>query len=287
MKESLQELIRGFGAGPAASSRRIRELLEADRNAFLPAALASLQEARDSLGYRYLIALLAGNDLLPKCVCDPSLSVSAALLAAHIGLEVNPALDTALARELVHRLAAEGADGDEHAIRMLEILGRISGGLRILPLITNLLQHDNPRVRSKAALLIGRRNGCAGFMSQRRGEPDARVRANSIEGLWNAGDRSARRVLWEATRDPHNRVVGNALIGLYRLGDAQAIERILEMAQHPEPLFRASAAWVMGEAADACFLPPLRRMLGDKDKTVRARALRSLASIRRRCSQPA
>jgi hypothetical protein len=287
MQELLQELIRGFRVDPAASARRVRELLEKDRDAFLPAALASLQQARDSLGYRYLIALLAGSDLLPKCICDPSLSVPAALLVAHIGLELNPALGTELALELVHRLAAEGGDGDEHAIRILEILGRISGGLRLLPLITNLLQHDNPRVRSKVALLIGRRNGCAGWMGQRKGEPDARVRANSIEGLWDAGDGSARRVLWDATCDPHNRVVGNALLGLYRLGDTRAIERILEMAQHPEPLFRASAAWVMGESADVCFLSPLRRMLADKDKIVRARAFRSLSNIRRHCSQSA
>jgi hypothetical protein len=66
--EQLQQLIRNFDDSPANSGRMMRELLEKDGAAFLPAALAALQQARESCGYRYLVALLARNDLLLKCV---------------------------------------------------------------------------------------------------------------------------------------------------------------------------------------------------------------------------
>ena len=191
------------------------------------------KEARDSLGF-----LLAGNDLLPKCVRPVFEGADCVTGGPHwAGTESSPGHGAGAG---VGALLAEAGDGDEHACCNITI------GTYV-----------------EVDLLIGRRNGCAGFMTQRKGEPDARVRANSIEGLWNAGDQSPRRVLWPGDRtNPRNGPTsGAALPCVGCLGH--------------------------GEAADASFLPPLRCMLTDKDKTVRARALRSLASIRSHRSQPA
>jgi HEAT repeat protein len=156
----------------------------------------------------------------------------------------------------------------------------------LLPLLTNLLQYPNPRVRSKVARLMGKRNRDSRWVDQRKDEEDPRVRANALEGLWDAGDGGAHSLLWESSQDVNNRVAGNALLGLYRLGDARAIGRILEMAGHAEARFRATAAWVMGESADPRFLAALGRMLADSEKMVRARAFRALAALRQRAGRP-
>lgn len=87
---------------------------------------------------------------------------------------------------------------------MLDILAEISDGPRLVPLLTNLLQYPDPRIRSKVTLLMGRRNQNSRWVEQRKEETDPRVRANAIEGLWGAEDDAARRVLWEASHDPHN-----------------------------------------------------------------------------------
>jgi hypothetical protein len=148
--------------------------------------------------------------------------------------------------------------------------------------LEHLLQHPDPRMRSKAALLIGRRNKSADWVEQSKQEPDPRVRANAIEGLWGADEDAVRRLFWEMAWDANNRVVGNALMGLYLIGDTRAITRTLEVAGHVEPRFRATAAWVMGQAGDPRFRTALGRMLVDRDRMVRGRAFRSLSTIRRR-----
>jgi HEAT repeat protein len=284
VEELLQKLIKSFDDSPTNSSKRMRELLESDRTAFRPAALAYLRQAEDSRGYRYLVALLAGNDMLAKFTCDPALGMPAALRLARTGIKVNPSLDADLARELVNRLGTDSL-GDDMVIRSLGILGAISSGRRLLPLLTNLLHHPNPHVRSKVALLIGRRQGSVRWVEQHKDEGDPRVRANAIEGLWGSADEGAQTLLWEASRDQNNRVAGNALIGLYRLGDVRALGAVLEMAAHAEPRFRATAGWVMGESADPRFLAPLGRMLADPDKMVRTRAFRALAAVRQRAAE--
>lgn len=252
MEELLQKLILSFEDTPATSGRRMRELLEKDPWAFLPAALATLRQAATSgqllhelleeedppaflpaaqatlrhaahlRAYRCLIALLAGNDLLRRC-----------------------------------------------------------GGPRLLPALAHLLQHPDPQIRSKVALLIGRRHESSRPVEHRREEADPRLRANAIEGLWGVDGEGVRRALWGTSRDAGSRTAGNALLGLHRLGETGVIDRILKMALHAQARFRATAAWVMGESADPRFLEPLGRMLADPERAVRTRAFRSLALIRR------
>jgi HEAT repeat protein len=279
MEEILQKLIQDFEKAPASSSRQMRELLEADRKQFVPAALATLRQPAENRGYRYLIALLAGNDLLVRCVCDRSLSLPTAVTLARIGMQMDPALDTALARAV---MASEGGRAEAEAVRTLDILGEVSDGTRLVPVLTQLLQHPGPRVRSKAALLIARRNKSSRWVEQRWGETDPRVRANLLEGLWGIDGEGPRHMLREACRDPNNRVAGNALLGLHRIGDTRSIVLCMDMAAHADPRFRATAAWMMGESGDPRFMPALGRMMTDDSQMVRARAFRSLARIRKR-----
>src|SRR5581483_1125413 len=277
-------LSQSVDGSPAQASRLLRELVEKDRGAFLPAAVACLRQAPDSRGSRNLLAFLDRNDMLVKCLCDSSFSTQAAVQFARRAIETNPTLDTAMARGLMNKLAVED-DVDEQALLVLDILGAISNGRRLLPLLTQLLQHTNHRVRSKAALLLGRRNRNARWVEQRKDEIDPRVRANALEGLWDANDDDTHRLLGECSQEPNNRIAGNAVIGLYRQGDVRAIGCMLEMAEHPEARFRATAAWAMGESGDQRFRTILRPMLADSDKRVRARELRSLAALRQKMAE--
>jgi HEAT repeat protein len=284
VEERLRKLLHAFDHRPEISARLMREMLEKDRDGFLTAAASLLRQTSECRGYRYLIALLAGNNCLAACLRDLSLSMPAALTIARIGIQIDPSLDLSLTRAMAEGAAENGQQNEAQAIRTLEILAEISDGPRLLPLLSNVLQSPNPRIRSKTALVIGRRRQCARWVAQKQQEMDPRVRANAMESLWGIGDESARAVLWEASSDGNNRVAGNALIGLYRLGDTRAIGRTMEMAGHADPGFRATAAWVMGESADSRFAPALGRMLADSDSTVRARAFQSLANVRRRSS---
>ena len=282
----LQSLIERYDNEPANCGRRMREWLEADHDEFLRAAVAALRLAGEKRGYRYLLALLAGNGLLSGCLCDPSLTLPTAVMLARIGIRIDPGLDAALARRLTESLHADVPGPEADTARTLDLLSEISKGTRLVPVLIQLLQHPNPRIRSKAALLIGRRNQNSRWVEQRKVEKDPRVRANAIEGLWGVADEGARSVLWEAAGDSNNRVAGNAVLGLYRIGDLRSIELALQMAERAEPLFRATAAWIMGESADPRYLAALGRLLSDSDGRVRTRAFRSVSRIRRRMSSP-
>jgi hypothetical protein len=83
-----------------------------------------------------------------------------------------------------------------------------------------------------------------------------------------------------ALHDTSNRVVGNALYGLYAMGESASLAESIKLAAHPAAVFRATAAWVMGETGDPRFRDPVAQLLRDPHPIVRSRALRSVAQIK-------
>jgi hypothetical protein len=55
-------------------------------------------------------------------------------------------------------------------------------------------------------------------------------------------------VLQQCVHDPAQRVVINALVGLCRIGDNEAPKRLIALAQSPDAVARAGAAWGKGNA---------------------------------------
>ncbi len=200
---------------------------------------------------------------------------------AHTAARIDPMTDVALARRL-----ADSAGSEESGIpaadvgRVMEILAEISEGSRILPSLMRLLRHTNPFVRSKAVKLVGCRCGSVKWMRRRLAESDPRIRANAIEALWGVDNEEARELLRMAANDSNNRVAGNALIALYRLGDCSVIPAMLKLAEHSSALFRATAAWAMGEACDPRFTEALARLLREPNAAVRTRAMSALGQIK-------
>ena len=114
-------------------------------------------------------------------------------------------------------------------------------------------------------------------------DPDVRVRANAVEGLWETKVASAGAVFREAVLDPDHRVPINALLGLHYIGDTSVDVRaaLEKIAGAPNPVARAAAAFAMGRIMDAIYAPVLESLLKDEEQQVRRQALQALISIRR------
>jgi HEAT repeat protein len=164
-------------------------------------------------------------------------------------------------------------------IKLLEILGRISDCSRVQLTLLRLSGSPDPRVQSKAAILLGRGTLNVKLIEVQLMSPDARVRANAIESAWSVKD--LKMVLRNATMDPDNRVVGNALLALYNLGDADVFDDLIKMAHHESEAFRVTAIWVMGKTEDARFGDTLRSFVQTAKGKVRWMALRSLGQLKR------
>ena len=276
--DRIQAEVATFEHDPVRARKALRDLLVADRPSFRLAALPWLREGNRRAGVQFLFELL--KDVLP--LCNPALiSLEDDVAIARVVMESEPLLDVKLARRITDsRLRGSEKIDNTVALRILEVLAIITDGTRILPMLIQVLREPDPRLRSKAALLVGRTNKNAQWVEQVLQQPDARVRANSIEALWGVDTEAVRAVLRGALRDSNNRVIGNALLGLYRLGDAVTIGLTLRMSQHPAPLFRATAAWVMGETGDPRFLPTLAQMVRETDTQARHSVFRAISKLK-------
>ncbi len=265
-----------FDRDPSNGRKLIREMLEAGREAFLDNALAVLRAQPEAPGGHYLVTLLVANELLLPALCHPSVSREQAVALARGALRVDSMADMTLAKALI--------SGDQEAVadpkRLMDILDEISDGTRILPTLLRLLRHDDPHIRSKAVLMIGRGSRGVRWVERRLADENPRVRANAIESMWGLDSPDARGLLQKALQDPHNRVAGNAVLGLYLLGDCSIIPELLKMSESGAPLRRSTATWVMGETGDPRFLNAIQERLRDADPMVRRRAYWALSRIK-------
>jgi len=221
------------------------------------------------------------NDRELTRLCDPeALALKDAVQLAKQIAVTEPLLDVHLARKLPGRESSKPLEGP-FAVRALEILDAISKGGRLLSAVVQLIGHPDPRLRSKAASFIGRRTQNVKWAEKYLLEPDQRVRANVIEAMWGLDHPGTREILTQARVDGSNRVAGNALIGLHALKHPEVFHWILEMAKHPSPLFRVTAAWVMGKTADPAFQEPLKEMFKDKDPKVKSMVVKSLVKLKK------
>lgn len=279
--DDVSRLVDYFSEDPLASSRVLREIaVSAPENlwALLPAATATA-------GIRFIIALFLQNGSLIDRLCDPdAFPVSTAIALADQASRVDPQIDMLLARRLVNSDGARRAEASESTgERILAILSAISHGTRLIPILTRVAETFGARVQSKAMLMVGRLARNPGWAQQSFGDLNARVRASVIESLWGAADGIELRNLYRrATKDDHNRVVGNALYGLYLLDDVTVIPRILTLAADTRPVWRSTAAWLIGQCGDARFQETLAGLLRERDGQVRTAAFKAVKHLNQR-----
>jgi hypothetical protein len=274
----LQALVADFDRNPTDARQRIRDLLQDDREAFYGAAIRILKRQTEVRGAQFLVILLVTNGLLVRALDDPVLTREEAILLARAAQRVDSTVDAVLARAMAEGVAARE---DGRATRLLAILDDISDGSRILSALARLLHHPNPRLRSKAVLMIGRGNKSVDWVRQRLADKDARIRANAAEALWDLDTAEARQLQRSMIGDPNNRVVGNAILGLYWAGDCSILPEFWRLASDQSARCRATAAWAMGETGDPRFFETLAGMLKDADPVVRRHSFLGLAKIRK------
>lgn len=176
--------------------------------------------------------------------------------------------------------AMEETTAASYLVRALTLMEDIEDYSAFYPRLCTLTWHPDNYIRSKAVLALCRMRPNRSLIDRQLESPDARVRANAVEALWTAPQGSAVRVFHEALADDNHRVVVNALLGLYHHKDQSYYERMVALARHPEPRFRAALAWALGQIREKQLLPLLEKLAADPSPEVRTRAEAMLALSR-------
>jgi hypothetical protein len=245
VRTQLEGLVENFDRDPATSRDQMRDMLERDPQSFQTGAIRALKSAPSSRAAQHIMRLLVNSDTLFWVLCDAALPREDAVALARMALQVDAMVDVNLAKKMVDGLSTEVSAAA--AGRLMDVLEAISLGSRIMPSLMRLLRQADPQLRSKAVLMIGRASRSVKWVQNRLAEPDPRTRANAVESMWDVDTLEAREMLRTASRDSNNRVAANALFALYRMGDSWTIPHLFKMAAAEAPVFRASAAWAMGE----------------------------------------
>jgi HEAT repeat protein len=280
IRTALGNLVRNFEADASASRKQIRDLLDNDRELFYATSIEILKSTGDSRGAQYLVALLVSNGMLLEALCNPDLSREEALSLGRAARRVDPMVEVALARTLADSAVGGGAVHVADPARLMDILCEIADAGRIMPSLMRLMRHPNTHLRSRAVKLIGHGSHSTKWVMGRLSESDPRVRADAVESMWGVDTPEARTLLRFALSDANNRVVGNALLGLYHLGESSVLADVINLTAHESALFRASAAWVMGETGDPRFTEALRHLISESDAAVRKRAFAALGQLK-------
>ena len=204
--------------------------------------------------------------------------VPALKLAASLR-KVDTELPMALARLVQH-------PDTQKSVRALDLLGVVADDKKMVPLIINAAMGQDPQIRSKAILVLGRTAGNFSLMKKAFGDWDDRVRANTVEALWGVDTPQARQLLWMAADDYNNRVRANAVKGLHELGEKSALSVLDEMLASDQCRMRMSAAWLLGEIGTSEMLGRFKPLLTDTDEAVQRNAISALEKIKQRSARP-
>jgi len=280
--EAIVYWLANYGQNPSEAARRLRELAASAPERVVEAALPLYQAGSSGEGARYLAGLLSSDSRTVEKLCDPGASLEGSICVARALMQHEPRFDARLAKSLLDDDQMTEATRE----RGLAVLEKLGGSDRLVPILIQFLRDPDGRIRSKTALMFGQIMSTRGIMDRLIGDEDARVRANLVEGLWNCpASFDCRPLFRRAVDDPNHRVAANALVGLHRLGETRDVTaNVNKMARHPEALFRASAAWVMGQTGDKSYTVLLRQMVRDPDPLVRLNALRSVRRINLACA---
>lgn len=282
----LQRLVDDPVSSTAVLKRDMRRMLEKDAHGFLHSACRILKVCSERPGVAALLDLLWSSPVLLGSLIDPSmLPLPTAIAFAKRWVAFDPMLDIKLlaigfpSRESDVETMADSVGSK----RALEIVAKLPPNRHVLQPLAKLLRSPDAYVRSKAALMYSRASDNPEWVSKMLADPDVRVRANAVEGLWETKAASAGAVFREAALDPDHRVQVNALLGLHYIGDTSVNVRagLEKITGAPNPVARAAAAFAMGRIMDAIYAPALESLLKDEDQQVRRQALQALIAIRR------
>lgn len=230
-------------------------------------------------GARFVAEMLVGHEDLAELLADPrALLRDEALLVLRAVTVASPGLESAL----LERSLAGGQDERQlpGLFRVLELTSSVDAVGRTNMQLTRLLRHSNPRVRAKTAQLLLGSTGGAAVAVQLMEDPDPRVRANVIEGLWpQATSAHAQRIFRANLGSPVVRVSTNALVGLGIGGDPEVYGLLVGRLRGGNAELARAAAWAMGHLRDLRFREPLADALRGGNLAIRGAVLRAMVKL--------
>src|SRR5207253_5664679 len=137
--------------------------------------------------------------------------------------------------------AASGKQHEDMIVRGLDLIDNLGAKPRLLMPLTKFLRHPSPKVRSKAAKVVGQITPNQGWIDRNITDLDPRVRSNLLEAFAQnpAFDKlQLRDILNRAARDQNRRVSITALYLLARLGDQPSLERLKTLQLDNDPAMR-------------------------------------------------
>jgi len=221
---------------------------------------------------------MAPKQILAFCTTDEPFEKTLAVFKTAI--TTDPSLDIQM-KNLLMGVTSGPKPDKRAAMRMLEILDQISPEARVTRLIAQLLQLDDPLLRSKAALMVSRRTGGMDWIFAHLQDADPRVQANILQGLWENAHPACSAVFARFREDSHSRVAANALYGLYLRAEPGVIPSVIRMASHANPKRRVTGAWLMGVIGRPEFVDVLKGMVKQDERHVKGAALKALVKINR------
>jgi HEAT repeat protein len=285
----LANAVASFPTHATGTATAIRQLQANDPSGFAVAAVALLAATEvKSPGLEFIAGLVtAGNLWIEPLLDERILTLEAAVALASRIAAVERCLDVYLVDKLVAKAGGDvAAIPSDAALRVLEMVDAISDCSRLASHLVRFLRHPSAKVRSKAALLLGRANWNLTRVKNLLASDDVRIRANAVESLWGRPGPDVRKILWEATEDKCGRVVVNALLGLCQTGDREAYARLAKLAGIADAELRSGAAWAMGELGDPEFAEALEKLEQDGQAMVRGMAAKSRKKLRASTSEP-
>ena len=189
-------------------------------------------------------------------------------------------------RWLDRRLAAHvQSENPSVVMRSLELLEAIDVSKQLVPILFGLLSHSDPKIKSKAALVVQKLDNNFVYTQRLLRHSDARVRANAVEALAGRADARAHEFLLQGAGDPDHRVRSLAAVGLCRVGNPLGRQLLFRMIQDPSVIERRSAAWALGMWGTFECLQALESAARDDvDIRVRELAAEGIQRIRERAA---
>ncbi|HUA20057.1 MAG TPA: HEAT repeat domain-containing protein [Bryobacteraceae bacterium] len=282
--QDISRLVETFSGQEQANKQSLQMLAGETPAVFCAAGIHVLAAAPVSPGVRSLVQLLTKSRGLTAGLLDPRTStvaqaVAACRAAVESGAQLHSALEIALTQALQ---APTGSQNSARILRILDLLAASGAQSTWNSFQLELMAYPDKMVRSKAALLIGRNVKNLSWIGRRLMDRDPRVQASAVEALWGNRDPEAQALLSVALKSKNNRVAANAALGLYRISDGRAVPALLEMMRHPDPAFRLSALWAIGQTGDPRFLPALQSQFPTAQGKTRLAIAGAMSHIRRR-----
>src|SRR5581483_11331159 len=263
----LSDLVARLEEGSPAAHETLNRWYEADPASATVSALRHLGRYHAGAGERQLARFLAFRNTWNQYLLNPkTLTTEEALAAAKTLSEADVAFSARL------QSSAESSASEREISRAFAIIASLGLAHVMVPWLQRMSHHPDPFFQSKAALMLCRATGNPMVVERLLHAPDARVRANAVEALWNIRTPVTSVLLRQAVQDTHHRVAINALLGLDRRGERGMNERMISFAKHESAAFRAAIAWAMGRTADPKFNACLKTLAADPTAGVRRAA---------------